>query len=147
MKRFAWLCVDAESTMIIRLVLAFVAGSLVSAVALLYVDNPLEKIPLMLGRGAPVQTEGEGERLRRECSSIVDSAGVPISNMSVFMVLEEDAMLMEGAKKKHRWLPEQIEYLRTAYPARWAQAEEEATARHREEMVRTCILKRGQATR
>jgi hypothetical protein len=133
----------------LKLVLAFLAGALVSSVALLYIDNPLASVAAMFRRGTsvPSRAENEGDRLRRECSSIVDSAGVPINNVSVFMVLEEDTALIQEAKKKHRWLPAQVEYLRTEHPARWAEAEEEATARRREEMIRTCILRRGQAAR
>jgi hypothetical protein len=131
------------------IVLAFVAGVVFSGVALLYIDNPIVTVVPRLGRGpaTPSPDRNEGERLRRECSSIVDSAGVPINNGSVFMVLEEDTALIQEAKKKHRWLPEQVEYLRATYPDRWAEAEVEATARRREEMIRTCILRRRQATR
>jgi hypothetical protein len=131
------------------LVLAFLAGGVSASVALVYVANPLAGIA-PARRSAPAtssRVESEGDRFRRECSSIVDAAGVTIARISVFTVLEEDVELMKLARAKEKWLPEQLTYLEREHPDRWAAAAREATSRARDEMVRSCILTRGSAGR
>ncbi len=132
----------------LKLVLAFAAGALVSSTALLYIDNPLASLTILRrGTSTPSRAENEGDRLRRECSSIVDAARVSIPRISVFTVLEEDAELMKLARAEEKWVPEQLAYLEREHPDRWAAAVVEATRRAREDMIRSCILTRGAAGR
>lgn len=137
MRRFAWLGV------------AFVAGALCAGIGLTLVGNPLTWIQARWWpTSIPVlSTESPGDRLRRECGSIVDAAGVKIAKISVFMVLEEDTELMKLARAKEKWMPDQAAYLEREHPDRWAAAIVEATRRAREDMIRSCILSRGGAAR
>lgn len=91
--------------------------------------------------------ESTGERLERECASIIDTVGVGVSQMDVLKQAEEDSAVRGELDKKFR--PFQIErsdYLRQQLPEVWQAARKRALDKERAAMIRGCVLKRGMAS-
>ncbi len=83
--------------------------------------------------------ESVGDRLQRECASVVDTAGVRVAPFQVINVLKTDAAnANELGPFEQRW-----QEFRTKYPDRWNEAFSTAIAQARDEMIRNCVLKRG----
>lgn len=121
------------------LVLASVVVALFAAVGLGY--------QLRIWTAPRSPQESVGERLRRECSSIIDAAGeLKVTQAEVVWVLEEDpAIAAELRSKGKQFFSQKFDAL-VGHPA-WDAGLQEAIWRKQEKMINDCVPKRGLAGR
>jgi len=87
-----------------------------------------------------------GERLREECSSIIEAAGGPkVSKYAVLRVLKENSEIAAELRSKNVPSYNEIDVLEQ-HPA-WNDGIQEALRRERINMIENCVLKRGLGTR